>query len=228
MSRRRLRSAVSRSLALPARRYSTPRRREGTVPIGKSLPPRHPTSRSSRLCNAGSASCWQRSGGGGSRPALQCSRSHSYFTRASLAVMRSESSKPYSGPSESVTRADHNVCMWRFTMADQAIEVMRERTAAGADWRRMRVVLLLSPVLALAYPFLLQGFNASVTAILSAGGGFAAWSTAAVTLILAFAIPALALLAAMSLAAIEMPTAAQRMARHIAVLAVATPPSFVF
>ena len=113
-------------------------------------------------------------------------------------------------------------------MTDWAVGATREDIAPGAHWRRIRAVLLLPPVLTLGYPFLLQEFNASVSAILSGAGGFAAWSTAAVTLLGAFAIPIFALLGAMSFAAIDMPTAAQRKARHIAILAVAAPPSFVF
>ena len=50
-------------------------------------------------------------------------------------------------------------------MTDRAIGAEREDRAPAADWRRMRPILLLPPVLALAYPFLLQGFNASVFVI---------------------------------------------------------------
>jgi hypothetical protein len=118
------------------------------------------------------------------------------------------------------------------TMTERAIGVMNAETTPGMDWLRMRAVLVLPPLLALAYPFLLEGFNASVFAILSGGGGggggFAGWSGAIVTLVLAFAVPLVALLAAMSLAAVVVPTSAQRKAMHIAVLAVAAAPSFVF
>jgi hypothetical protein len=92
----------------------------------------------------------------------------------------------------------------------------------------MRVVLLLPPAFTLSYPFLFQAFNASVSAILSGTAGFTAWSTTAVTLLGMFVVPIFALLGAMSLAGIDMPTAAQRKARDIAILAVAAPPSFVF
>jgi hypothetical protein len=117
------------------------------------------------------------------------------------------------------------------TMTERAIGVMNAETTPGMDWLRMRAVLVLPPLLALAYPFLLEGFNASVFAILSGGGGgggFAAWPAAIVTLVLAFAVPLVALMTAMSLAAIVVPTSAQRKAKHIAVLAVAAAPSFVF
>jgi hypothetical protein len=104
----------------------------------------------------------------------------------------------------------------------------RHDGSTRTDWLRTRAALLLAPILALAYPFLLEGFTASVSAVLSASGGFDAWLAIATTLTLAFAAPILALLAAMSLAAVDCPTVAQRRARHVAVLAVATPPSFVF
>src|SRR5262249_51231818 len=51
----------------------------------------------------------------------------------------------------------------------------------------IRASLLLAPILALAYPFWLKGFTASVSAILSGVGGFGAWAVAATTLIFAFA-----------------------------------------
>src|SRR5262249_27558432 len=100
--------------------------------------------------------------------------------------------------------------------------------ARSTDWRRSRALLLLPPILALAYPFLLQGFHASVSAILSGASGVAAWSAAAITLILAFVVSIVALMIAMSLAAIDLPTAAQRKAKYVALLAVAAPPVFVF
>jgi hypothetical protein len=96
------------------------------------------------------------------------------------------------------------------------------------DWHRSRAMLVLPPMLALAYPFLLQGFHASVATILLRAGGAAAWSAAAITLIVAIAMPILALLTAMSLAALDLPTAAQRKAKNVALLAVAAPTIFVF
>src|SRR5215468_2485077 len=111
-------------------------------------------------------------------------------------------------------------------MMDRAIEVMHEDPRV--DWRNWRALLLVPPILTLAYPFLLEGFHASVSAVLSGAGGVAAWSAAAITLILAFAAPILALMIAISLAAIDLPTAAQRKAKYIALLAVAAPPIFVF
>lgn len=111
-------------------------------------------------------------------------------------------------------------------MTDRAIGVMHEDRRV--DWHSWRALLLLPSILALTYPFLLEGFHASVSAILSGPGGVAAWSAAAIMLILAFAVPILALTIAMSLAAIDLPTAAQRKAKYVALFAVAAPPNFVF
>jgi hypothetical protein len=113
-------------------------------------------------------------------------------------------------------------------MTDRAIEATRQGRSPSIDWRSIRASLLLAPILALAYPFWLKGFTASVSAILSGVGGFGAWAVAATTLIFAFATSGLTLLVAMLLAAMESPTAAQLKARHIALLAVAAPTIFVF
>jgi len=113
-------------------------------------------------------------------------------------------------------------------MTGRAIVLIRQIASTRTDWLRTRAALLLAPILALAYPFLLEGFTASVSAVLSGSGGFDAWLAIATTLTLAFAVPILALLAAMSLAAVDCPTVAQRRARHFALVAVAAPPSFVF
>jgi hypothetical protein len=44
-------------------------------------------------------------------------------------------------------------------MTDRAIGAEREDRAPAADWLRMRAILLLPPVLALAYPFLTPRFQ---------------------------------------------------------------------
>src|SRR5215470_10651475 len=113
-------------------------------------------------------------------------------------------------------------------MAGRAIVLIRQIASTRTGWLRTRAALLLAPILALAYPFLLEGFTASVSAVLSGSGGFDAWLGIAVTLMLAFAVPILALLAAMPLAAVDLPTVAQRRALHVALVAVAVPPGFVF
>jgi hypothetical protein len=90
--------------------------------------------------------------------------------------------------------------------------------------------MLVAPLAALIYPFMLKGFNASVTMITSAGanGGALPWITAAISLLIAFAVPTIALLMAMSFAKITAPTAAEVRAKRVALLAVAAPTIFTF
>lgn len=88
-----------------------------------------------------------------------------------------------------------------------------------------------APLLAaMLYPFTLEAFNLSVTRIAQRSGGAAALSQlgAVVCLGLAFAVPLLATLAAMSLAEIDRPTVAQLRAKRAALLAVTAPTLFVF
>ena len=69
---------------------------------------------------------------------------------------------------------------------------------------KVRIPMLLPPLAALVYPFALKGFNVSVTNITTNGASApgALWLSAAACLALAFAIPLVALIAAMSLAEI--------------------------
>lgn len=83
----------------------------------------------------------------------------------------------------------------------------------------------IAPTTALLYPLPLKVFHAAVTRI-DAGAGFAAWAAAAVALLLAFAAPAIAMAACVRLSAIVLPTAAELVARRVAMLAVAAPPMF--
>src|SRR5215831_4133079 len=80
------------------------------------------------------------------------------------------------------------------------------------------------------YPFTLEGFNLSVTRIAQRSGDTFAlpWFGAVVYLALAFAVPLLATLAAMSLAEIDRLTVAQLRAKRAALLAVTAPTLFVF
>src|SRR5215831_4099514 len=80
------------------------------------------------------------------------------------------------------------------------------------------------------YPFTLEGFNLSVTRIAQRSGDTFAlpWFGAVVYLALAFAVPLLATLAAMSLAEIDRLTVAQLRAKRAALLAVPAPTLFVF
>jgi len=93
---------------------------------------------------------------------------------------------------------------------------------------RVQLSVLIAPLAALSYPFILTGFNASVTTITNSDVGVLPWLTAAVSLLLAFAVPTTALLAAMYLAEIRQPTVAQLRAKRVAFLAVAAPTLFTF
>src|SRR5215813_2618028 len=88
--------------------------------------------------------------------------------------------------------------------------------------------VLIAPLAALSYPFILTGFNASVTTITKGNVGVLPWLTAAVSLLLAFAVPTMALLAAMHFAEIRQPTVAQLRAKRMALLSVAAPTLFTF
>lgn len=85
-------------------------------------------------------------------------------------------------------------------------------------------------VAAMLYPFTLEGFNLNVTRIAQRSGGTLTlpWFGAVVCLALAFAVPLLATLAAMSLAEIDGMTAAQLRAKRWALVAVTAPTLFVF
>jgi hypothetical protein len=84
-----------------------------------------------------------------------------------------------------------------------------------------------SPLAALLYPFALEGFNTSVTRI-AAGAYALSWLSAAACLALAFAMPLIAMLAAMSFSEIGDPTVAQLRAKRTALVAVAAPTLFTF
>jgi hypothetical protein len=88
--------------------------------------------------------------------------------------------------------------------------------------------MMVPPLAALIYPFALKGFNVSVTRIAASGAGSFSWLTATVYLGLTFAMPLVAVLAAMSFSAIAVPTAAQLRAKRIALVAVAAPTLFTF
>jgi hypothetical protein len=110
------------------------------------------------------------------------------------------------------------------------MSIATQSRAPSAHGLKTRIPMLLPSLAALIYPFLLKGFNASVT-VIDAGHGDAGvlpWLSAAVSLLLAFAVPALALLAAMSFAEIRHPTTAQLRAKRLALLAVAAPTLFTF
>ena len=91
---------------------------------------------------------------------------------------------------------------------------------------RGRLGLVIPPLLALIYPFLLDGFHTSAVAGMQ--GAVADWVVAALFLVAAFAVPIIALLGLMRLAALDAPSSAQGRARIAALLAVAAPTMFVF
>jgi hypothetical protein len=93
---------------------------------------------------------------------------------------------------------------------------------------RVQLSVLIAPLAALSYPYILTGFNASVTRITKSDVGALPWLTAAVSLLLAFAVPMIALLAAMYFAEIRQPTLAQLRAKRMALVAVAAPTLFTF
>jgi hypothetical protein len=83
-----------------------------------------------------------------------------------------------------------------------------------------------APAAALIYPFPLMAFHAATGMI--ATGAVTGWLIAALSLALAIALPVVALLAAMRLSLVYRPTAAELLARRLALLAVAAPPLFTF
>jgi hypothetical protein len=104
------------------------------------------------------------------------------------------------------------------------------RRTGGDTGGKTRIPILAAPLAALLYPFALKGFHASVTLVVGGTPSTLAlsWPGAAVCLALAFAIPLLAMLAAMSFSEIGRPTAAQLRAKRAALLAVAAPTLFTF
>ena len=99
----------------------------------------------------------------------------------------------------------------------------------GGDTGAMgRLPMLAPPLAALLYPFALEGFNTSVTHIVASGASTLSWLSAAACLALAFAMPLIAMLAAMSFSEIGRPTVAQLRAKRTALLAVAAPTLFTF
>ena len=111
-------------------------------------------------------------------------------------------------------------------MARRAASFTSRVVAPTSNDPRARLGLVIPPLLALTYPFLLDGFHASAVAGLQ--GAAAAWAVAALFLVAAFAAPIIALLGFMRLAALDVPSSAQHRARTIALLAVTAPTMFVF
>jgi hypothetical protein len=110
------------------------------------------------------------------------------------------------------------------------MSITAHRMTGGDTGIKERLQMLAPSLAALLYPFALEGFNASVTRILdgSAGALGLSWLGAAMCLALAFAVPVIALLAAMSLSEIGRPTATQLRAKRMALLVIAAPTLFTF
>lgn len=110
------------------------------------------------------------------------------------------------------------------------MSIAAHRRTGGETGVKERLPMLAPPLAALLYPFALKGFNASVTRIVvgDAGTSTLPWLSATACLALAFAMPLLAMLAAMSFSEIGRPTAAQLRAKRAALLAVAAPTLFTF
>ena len=81
-----------------------------------------------------------------------------------------------------------------------------------------RLATLAPPLAALLFPFALEGFHTSVAHIVALGASTLSWVSAAARLALAFAMPLIAMLAAMYFSEIGRPTAAQLRAKRTACL----------
>lgn len=113
-------------------------------------------------------------------------------------------------------------------MMGHVVTITSHRISGRLLGIKARLSTVAPPLVASLYPFALKGFNASVTRIVESGWDPFSSLTAAVCLGLAFAIPLVALLAAMSLSEIAVPTVAQLRAKRVALLAVAAPTLFTF
>jgi len=110
------------------------------------------------------------------------------------------------------------------------MSITAHRMTGGNTGIKEQLQMLAPSLAALLYPFALEGFNAGVTRIVEGGAGALglSWLGAAMCLALAFAVPLIAMLAAMSLSGIDRPTAAQLRAKRSALLAIAAPTLFTF
>src|SRR5262245_3450193 len=102
------------------------------------------------------------------------------------------------------------------------------RDMTGGDTGALgRLPMLAPPFAALLYPFALEGLPPSV-ARSAACASILSWLSAPASLALAFAMPLIAMLAAMSFSEIGRPTVAQLRAKRTALLALAAPTLFAF
>src|SRR5262249_12017465 len=92
------------------------------------------------------------------------------------------------------------------------------RDMTGSDTGALgRLPMLAPPLAALLYPFALEGFHTSVARIAEVAS-ILSWLSAAASLALAFAMPLIAMFAAMSFSEIGRPTVAQLRAKRTACL----------
>jgi hypothetical protein len=110
------------------------------------------------------------------------------------------------------------------------VSITSHRSAERETGAKAQIPMLVPPLAAMLYPFVLKGFHASVTRIAQDAASSFDLSrlSAPVWLALAFAMPLIATLAAMSLSEVSHPTAAQLRAKRVALLAVAAPTLFTF
>jgi hypothetical protein len=115
-------------------------------------------------------------------------------------------------------------------MPEQTLSVPYPTQTAERSTFRARIGLLVPALAALVYPFILEAFHAAIVPVVAGEAAEPALQSAAAALllILAFAMPIAAMLGAMALGEVERPSPAQRRARAVALLAIASPPLFVF
>lgn len=115
-------------------------------------------------------------------------------------------------------------------MTEQTISTPFPLDVRAPAGLRPRLFWLAPALGALVYPFILEAFHAAIAPVAAGHAAEPALRSAAATLalLLAFAMPILALLGAMALGEVAAPSPAQRRARAVALLAVAAPTLFVF
>jgi hypothetical protein len=98
------------------------------------------------------------------------------------------------------------------------------------QWRAIgdRLGMIIAPAAALLYPLTLKSFNDAVSSFLAGNGSYLPVIAAVISLMLSFAVPAIAIVTAQRLGAISNPSVAQLRAKRIALLSVAAPTILVF
>jgi hypothetical protein len=93
----------------------------------------------------------------------------------------------------------------------KSMPIVGDKRTGAATGIQARIVMLVSPGGGLLFPFALKGFTAGVTRIIADGAGtlVQTWLSVGGCVALAFAVALIAMLAAMSLSAIDRPSAGQ-------------------